>query len=72
MFYILSNADWLKWQEIWMENPLISLDANQIESVISDMHKAMSRCIKVFQENPSRLIFRREFIEFQICKSQRN
>lgn len=49
-----------------MENPLISLDANQIESMISDMHKAMSRCIKVFQESPSRLIFRIEFIEFRI------
>ncbi|KAM0726282.1 Dynein axonemal heavy chain 1 [Formica fusca] len=48
----ITASDWLKWQEVWMENPLINIDANQIESMVTDMHKAMSRCVKVFQENP--------------------
>jgi len=60
----MPNTDWLKWQEIWMENPLINVDANQIESMVTDMHKAISRCVKVFQENQSRSIFRLKFIEF--------
>lgn len=56
--------DWLKWQEIWMENPLINLDADQIEGVTINIHDAMLYCIKMFQENPSKLIFRLEFLEF--------
>ncbi|XP_072745723.1 dynein axonemal heavy chain 1 [Anoplolepis gracilipes] len=47
----ITASDWLKWQEIWMDNPLINVDANQIESMVTDMHKAMSRCVKIFQEN---------------------
>lgn len=47
-----------------MENPLINIDANQIESMVADMHKAMSRCVKIFQENPSRSLFRLKIIEF--------
>lgn len=62
----IQNVDWLKWQEIWMDNPLITVDANQIESMVIDMHKAMSRCVKIFQENPSRSIFCLKFIEFGI------
>ncbi|XP_011707083.1 PREDICTED: dynein heavy chain 1, axonemal-like, partial [Wasmannia auropunctata] len=48
----ITASDWLNRQEIWMDNPLISFDANQIEGVTADMHKAMSHCVKVFQENP--------------------
>ncbi|XP_071558365.1 dynein axonemal heavy chain 1-like [Temnothorax nylanderi] len=48
----ITASDWLKWQEIWLENPLISLDASQIERVTTDIHNAMSHCVKVFQENP--------------------
>lgn len=60
----MPNTDWLKWQEIWMENPLINVDVNQIENMVTDMHKAISRCVKVFQENQSRSIFHLKFIEF--------
>ncbi|XP_039313454.1 dynein heavy chain 1, axonemal [Solenopsis invicta] len=48
----ITASDWLKWQEIWIDNPLINLDVDQIEIVISDMWKTMSHCVKIFQENP--------------------
>lgn len=63
---MFSNADWLKWQEIWTDNPLINLDVDEIESVITGIHDTMSRCVREFQEHPSRLIFRLDFTEFQI------
>lgn len=47
-------VDWLKWKEVWMDNPLVNVDGNQIEGLVLDMHKTMSRCAKIFQENPSR------------------
>ncbi|KAG5345241.1 DYH1 protein, partial [Acromyrmex charruanus] len=48
----ITASDWLNWQEIWMENPLVSFDANQIENMTADMYKAISHCVKEFQENP--------------------
>ncbi|KYQ60378.1 Dynein heavy chain 1, axonemal [Trachymyrmex zeteki] len=48
----IAASDWLKWQEIWMENPLVSFDANQIENMTADIHKAISHCVKIFKENP--------------------
>lgn len=48
--------DWLKWYEIWMENPLVTVDASQIESLVGEMFKSMTRCMKIFSDHP------REFI----------
>ncbi|XP_018339413.1 PREDICTED: dynein heavy chain 1, axonemal-like isoform X2 [Trachymyrmex septentrionalis] len=48
----IAASDWLKWQEIWVENPLVSFDANQIENMTADMDKAISHCVEAFQENP--------------------
>jgi len=50
---MFSNADWLKYQDIWLDNPLVTVDASEIENIVNKMHKNMSHCIKVFQENPS-------------------
>ncbi|KAG5324862.1 DYH1 protein, partial [Pseudoatta argentina] len=54
----ITASDWLNWQEIWMENPLVSFDANQIENMTDDMYKAISRCVKEFQENPNKYIMK--------------
>ncbi|KAG7197921.1 hypothetical protein KM043_016158 [Ampulex compressa] len=48
----VTASDWLRWYEIWMENPLISIDGNQIDDLVAEMHKVMSRCVKTFQEFP--------------------
>ncbi|XP_066590873.1 dynein axonemal heavy chain 1-like [Prorops nasuta] len=48
----ITAADWLKWYEIWTENPLVSIDARQIDEMITEMHKTMSRCARIFEEAP--------------------
>ncbi|XP_035733901.1 dynein heavy chain 1, axonemal-like [Vespa mandarinia] len=45
-------SDWLKWHEIWMENPLITIDGTNIDNYVNEMYKAMSRSIKIFKEFP--------------------
>ncbi|XP_011146850.2 dynein heavy chain 1, axonemal-like, partial [Harpegnathos saltator] len=45
-------SDWLKWQEIWMENPLLNIDTRQIESTVAALQESMSRCAEILQDNP--------------------
>nr|XP_046487754.1 dynein axonemal heavy chain 1-like [Neodiprion pinetum] len=48
----ITASDWLKWYEIWMENPLVTIDGSQIEAMVADMFKSMTRCMKIFNEQP--------------------
>lgn len=35
-----------------MDNPLVTVDASQIETLVADMFKNMTRCIKIFDDHP--------------------
>ncbi|XP_014476414.1 PREDICTED: dynein heavy chain 1, axonemal [Dinoponera quadriceps] len=48
----VAASDWLKWQEMWMENPLMNIDAHQIEGIVADLHETMSRCAEIFKDSP--------------------
>ncbi|XP_071452908.1 dynein axonemal heavy chain 1-like [Hetaerina americana] len=48
----MTASDWLKWHEIWMDNPLINVDSDEIEKIVFDMQKMMSKCIKIFVDIP--------------------
>lgn len=48
--------DWLKWYDIWMDNPLMNVDGLQIEGLVADMYRQITRAIRTFQEFPSNLI----------------
>ncbi|XP_043502299.1 dynein axonemal heavy chain 1-like [Polistes fuscatus] len=48
----ITASDWLKWYEIWMENPLMTIDGSNIDNYVNEMYKGISRSIKIFQEFP--------------------
>ncbi|XP_026674744.1 dynein heavy chain 1, axonemal-like [Ceratina calcarata] len=48
----VTSSDWLKWHEIWMDNPLMNVDGTQIETLVIDMHRIMTRATRTFQEFP--------------------
>ncbi|KAJ8943656.1 hypothetical protein NQ318_005658, partial [Aromia moschata] len=43
-------SDWLKMHEIWMDNPILNIDADAIELTVTDMYKMMLKLIKVFAD----------------------
>ncbi|CAG9819626.1 unnamed protein product [Phaedon cochleariae] len=43
-------SDWLRSHEIWMDNPILNIDANAIEGTVADMYKMMVKSIKVFSD----------------------
>ncbi|XP_043259684.1 dynein axonemal heavy chain 1-like [Colletes gigas] len=48
----VTASDWLRWYEAWVDNPLIYVDGSQVESLVVDMFREMTRSIRTFQEQP--------------------
>ncbi|XP_056631499.1 dynein axonemal heavy chain 1-like [Diorhabda sublineata] len=46
-------SDWLRSHEMWLDNPIVQIDAEAIETTVSDMYKLMSRSIRTFAEVPA-------------------
>lgn len=55
--FSLQFIDWLRWHEVWMDNPLINVDGSQIDSLVMDMYRTITRAVRTFQEFPSTLLF---------------
>ncbi len=47
----------MRWYESWMNDPITSIDAENIEKNVSDSYKAMHKAIKQFQDFESKLNF---------------
>ena len=43
-------SDWLRWYDMWMNDPMSSIDAENIERNVSDAYKSMHKAIKQFAE----------------------
>lgn len=48
----LSASDWLKTQEAVMNDPLTSIDADQVEKLVVDCYKTMHKSVRIFHELP--------------------
>ncbi|KAL0272752.1 UNVERIFIED_CONTAM: hypothetical protein PYX00_005610 [Menopon gallinae] len=49
----LTASDWLKYKEIWMDNPLSNIDGESIDRVHGEMLKTMVKCRRIFSETPA-------------------
>ncbi|XP_026203417.1 dynein heavy chain 1, axonemal [Anabas testudineus] len=47
-----ATSDWLRWHESWLNDPLSSIDAEQLERNVTDAYKTMHKCIKHFKDIP--------------------
>ncbi|KAG7240353.1 hypothetical protein INR49_026924, partial [Caranx melampygus] len=48
----MTTSDWLHLHESCLNDPLSSIDAEQLERSVADAHKTMHKCIKQFQDVP--------------------
>ncbi|XP_018331814.1 dynein heavy chain 1, axonemal-like [Agrilus planipennis] len=46
----VTASDWMKWHEIWMDNPLVNIDGEAIEPTMADMYKIMQKSIRIFAD----------------------
>ncbi|XP_023247279.1 dynein heavy chain 1, axonemal-like [Copidosoma floridanum] len=46
----ITSAEWFKWYDVWMYEPLMGIENGQIEAIVNEWHKTISRCVKLFQD----------------------
>jgi len=49
----ITTSDWLKWHDSWMNDPLNTIDAEQVEKNVNESYKTMHKCARHFQDIPS-------------------
>lgn len=49
----LTGSDWLKWYDSWMNDPLTTIDAEQLEQNVNNAFKTVFKCVKHFKEIPA-------------------
>ncbi|XP_054472107.1 dynein axonemal heavy chain 1 [Anoplopoma fimbria] len=47
-----TTSDWLRWHESWLNDPLSSIDPEQLERNVTTAYKTMHKCIKQFKDVP--------------------
>ncbi|XP_010777133.1 dynein heavy chain 1, axonemal-like [Notothenia coriiceps] len=47
-----TTSDWMRWHESWLNDPLSSIDSEQLERNVTDVHKTMNKCVKHFKDIP--------------------
>ncbi|GJQ83086.1 DNAH1, partial [Trypoxylus dichotomus] len=45
-------SDWIRWHEIWMDNPLINVDSDAIERNVTEMYKTILKSVRIFADMP--------------------
>ncbi|KAG8232251.1 hypothetical protein J437_LFUL011804 [Ladona fulva] len=49
----ITASEWMKWHEIWMDNPLVHLESAIVEPTVMDLQETITKCIKIFSEIPA-------------------
>ncbi|XP_069062696.1 dynein axonemal heavy chain 1 [Pleurodeles waltl] len=45
-------SDWMRWYDSWMNDPLTSIDAEQLEKNVTESYKILHKCVKQFKDIP--------------------
>ncbi|XP_041969812.1 dynein axonemal heavy chain 1-like [Aricia agestis] len=48
----VTASDYLKAREVWLDNPLVYVDADAIEPLVNDYYKTIVKCIRTFADMP--------------------
>ena len=67
----VTTSDWLKWYDSWMNDPISSIDAENIEKNVTESYKSMHKAIKQFAEYESKFIesnFKNAHLLFKLNK----
>nr|XP_021152153.1 dynein heavy chain 1, axonemal [Columba livia] len=46
-------SDWMQWHNSWMNDPLVELEAEQLEKNVNESSKTMQKCVRQFKDSPA-------------------
>ncbi|XP_019911214.2 dynein heavy chain 1, axonemal [Esox lucius] len=49
----ITTSDWLRWHDSWHNDPLSTIDPEQLERNVTDAMKTMHKCVKMFKDIPA-------------------
>ena len=49
----VTASDWIRWHESWMNDPLTSINAEDLEKNVNEAYKTMHKSVKIFNDIPS-------------------
>ena len=52
MLYVCCVSDFIKAREIWLDNPLMYVDVDTIESLCNEYYKTIIKCVRTFHDMP--------------------
>ena len=55
-----TTADWQKWYDSWMNDPINKIDPESLEQNLTASNKTIHKSIKIFRDNPSILLVAQE------------
>uniref|UniRef100_A0A4W3IJM0 Dynein axonemal heavy chain 1 n=1 Tax=Callorhinchus milii TaxID=7868 RepID=A0A4W3IJM0_CALMI len=47
-----TTSDWLRWYDSWMNDPLTTIDAEQVEKNVNESFKVVHKCVRQFKDIP--------------------
>ncbi|NXX67841.1 DYH1 protein, partial [Spizella passerina] len=54
-------SNWIKWNVSWMNDSLLTIEAEELEKNVTDSVKTMQRCVKQFKDSPDCQSVAKEF-----------
>ncbi|KAI4462791.1 dynein heavy chain 1 axonemal-like protein [Holotrichia oblita] len=48
----ITASDWLRWHEIWMDNPMMNVDSEVMERNVTEMYKTIVKSVRIFADIP--------------------
>jgi dynein heavy chain len=48
----VTTSDWLRWQESWLNDPIASINPDEVERIVNESYKNIHKSAKFFQNIP--------------------
>lgn len=48
----MTVSDWQRWRDSWLNDPLMSINAEDVEKNVNESYKIMHKSVRLFQESP--------------------
>ncbi|XP_036367019.1 dynein heavy chain 1, axonemal-like isoform X1 [Octopus sinensis] len=48
----VTASDWQRWHDSWLNDPLLSINAEDVEKNVLDSYKIMHKSVRIFQDSP--------------------
>lgn len=64
----MTVSDWQRWRDSWLNDPLMSINAEDVEKNVNESYKIMHKSVRLFQESPGIDCFEKHLFNMSFLK----